>query len=132
MATRVPFDTFNTALMSLPYSNRILWHINCPQIYFRLTCCCQLTIILPCNVNNLTWLMKLIHWLLLNCIWVPYEYICLVSTGCNKCIRFVPARTYKRILSSEQTLKLTLHVPDTRYIIIRTCQKTITRIAPLD
>ena len=80
MASGVPLNALDASFMTCPDLLGVLGHVNRPQEDLSVTCGSKLPVILPCDVDNLATLVKLVKWVLLNGIWVPDQDVGFVAS----------------------------------------------------
>ena len=135
VASRVPSDDLNGALMTLPDPSGLLRHVYLPEKDLWAAHCCEVPIVLPCYIDDLAWLLEFVERLLLHYLdWtgVPNEQIGLITAWSHEWIWLVPAREDEGALRSEQANELALHVPNSRYVVVRAGQQLLAWVAPLD
>ena len=91
MTSMVPLYALNQVHVTLPYLQRCIDIVYTPEVYFRLTSCSQLRIVLPCDIEYGAWLLQDVHSLVLNVSRFPYQDVGLVAAGRHESVRFVPA-----------------------------------------
>ena len=132
MTLLIPFYALYASLMCLPDFYRLIGGFYGPVIYFRLGGSSQELVVLPSDVDYLTWLVELVHWIFLKSGWVPNLDVGLVAPRRHQGVRLVPTGSDQGRLGLVNSLKLAVQVPNPRDVVVSRSQQFVAVVAPLN